>query len=103
MLGLYNPKSEKMSYNSSSGGASSGDDHYQSDEGEMALDDDLPDGDDNKSKIGWMKPLILSAHDPNSLVQSGSPKANLLSSQVGGDVEDEKTSNLLLSMYILYF
>ena len=90
MLGLYNPK--KNAHLAGSTSNASSDDHYQSDEGEMGLDDDLPDAEDNKGKIGWMKPLILSAHDPNSLtLASASPKANLLPNEVGGDVEDGAT------------
>jgi hypothetical protein len=48
------------------------------------VDGDGPD----KNKLGWMKPLVLSAHDPTSLLPSQSPKASLPSTQLGIEVEE---------------
>ena len=69
MLGLFNPKSNNDGYNAG--------EQYDSDEGEGAeLDGDL----DVNLRKGWMKPLVLSAHDPGSLKHlkslSPSPKGN---------------------------
>jgi hypothetical protein len=69
MLGLFNPNSKKD--------GQSGEEEYHSDDGEGPETGDPVV--DNKTKAGWMKPLILIAHEPSTLLPSIgiSPKSNL--------------------------
>ena len=85
LLGLYIPSSHK--------GKAAEEHQYHSDDDATGINDDGPEmTDDNNSKgdAPWMKPLVLSAHEPGGSNSSGAPSTAALDSNppqtdVGGD------------------
>ena len=88
MLGLYNPKSKN--------GSQDDDEQYHSDEGGEGP---VTDGDqlvlDNKTKAGWMKPLVLCALEPNSLLPASMSMTSWLGAKTNMPVADD--NNILES------